>query len=56
MSPAVPDVMRWIRRRPDASGSRGQARLAEILANCPHLDDAANSVSGFTEMMCADRG
>jgi len=52
MSPAVRDVMRRSWCGCDAFEPGGQARLAQILAGCPHLDNAATHVGGFAEIMC----
>ena len=52
--PAVPktrQITRLLLTRPDHLQPGEQAQLADIRAQCPHLDSLAGHVSAFAEMM-----
>jgi len=54
--PTVREVTSWILRRPDTLSPDEQARLQQVLAQCPQLDSAAAHVAAFAEMMCGRHG
>jgi transposase len=58
-APPVPktrQITRWLLSRPDQLGPGDQARLAAIMASCPHLDALAGHIRGFAEMMTRRQG
>ena len=54
--PTVREVTSWILRRPDSLTLDEQARLQQVLTQCPQLDAAATHVAAFAEMMCGRHG
>jgi transposase len=60
--PAVPrpstvrDVVAVLLRHPDTLDADDQLTLKQVRARCPHLDEVADHVSGFAEMMTGRHG
>jgi hypothetical protein len=54
--PTVRDVVGVLLRHPDALDADDQLTLKQVRAHCPHLDDVADHVSGFAEMMAGRHG
>ncbi|WP_405576420.1 ISL3 family transposase [Streptomyces sp. NBC_01092] len=50
-APSVRDVTGWITRRPDRLNDDQAQQLKEILARCPELNQAAEHVRAFAELM-----
>ena len=54
--PTVRDVVAVLLRHPDTLDADDQLALKQVRARCPHLDDVADHVSGFAEMMAGRHG
>ena len=54
--PTVRDVVAVMLRHPDTLDADDQLTLKQVRARCPHLDDVADHVSGFAEMMVGRHG
>jgi transposase len=54
--PTVRDVVGIFLRHPDTLDADDQFTLKQVRARCPHLDDVADHVSGFAEMMVGRHG
>ena len=54
--PTVRDVVGVLLRHPDTLDADDQLALKQARARCPHLDDLADHVSGFAEMMTGRHG
>lgn len=54
--PSVRDVTSWITRHPDSLDDDQAQQLKEILARCPALDQTAEHVRAFAELMNNRRG
>ena len=54
--PTVRDVVAVMLRHPDTLDADDQLALKQVRARCPHLDDVADHVSGFAEMMAGRHG
>jgi transposase len=54
--PTVRDVVAVMLRHPDTLDADDQLALKQVRARCPHLDDVADHVSGFAEMMVGRHG
>jgi hypothetical protein len=54
--PTVRDTVGMLPRHPDTLDADDQLTLKQVRARCPHLDDVADHVSGFAEMMVGRHG
>jgi transposase len=54
--PTVRDVVGVLLRHPDTLDADDAFTLKQVRARCPHLDDVADHVSGFAEMMAGRHG
>jgi transposase len=54
--PTVRDVVAVMLRHPDSLDTDDQLALKQVRARCAHLDDVADHVSGFAEMMVGRHG
>ena len=54
--PTVRDVVGVLLRHPDTLDADDELTLKQVRARCPHLDDVADHVSGFAEMMAGRHG
>ena len=54
--PTVRDVVGVLLRHPDTLDADDELILKQVRARCPHLDDVADHVSGFAEMMVGRHG
>lgn len=54
--PKVRKIVTWLMRHPDRLDAQEKAALAEIRANCQHLNALAAHVNGFAEMMTGRHG